>query len=56
MSLKAWVWIGMFVGSAVGSYVPVLWGDSLLSITSFVAGAIGGIAGVWAGYKLHKRY
>ena len=56
MSLKAWVWIGMFVGSTVGSLVPVLWGESLLSVTSFIASFVGGIAGVWAGYEFHKRF
>jgi hypothetical protein len=56
MSLKAWVWIGMFVGSTVAGFVPLLWGGSLLSMTSFVASFLGGIAGVWAGYELHKRF
>ena len=42
----------MVLGSAIGGYIPVLWGDSGLSVTSLIFGTIGGIFGVWAGYRL----
>lgn len=44
----------MAVGSVVGGYVPVLWGGSLFSLTSVFLTAVGGIAGIWAGFKLSK--
>jgi hypothetical protein len=40
------------VGGTVGSFVPALWGGSSLSLTSVVAGLVGGIAGVWFGARV----
>ena len=56
MSLRSWVWFGFFVGSTIGGFLPALWGESLLSLTGFIASFVGGIAGIWAGYQLYKRY
>lgn len=53
---KGIIMIGLFVGSSIGSYLPVLWGGSLLSFTSVLLGAIGGLAGVWAGYKITQSF
>ena len=40
---------------ALGSYVPMLFGDnSLLSGWSILGGMIGGFVGIWAGVKLYK--
>lgn len=52
MSKKALVWIGLTVGSAVGGYLPVLWGADLISFSSVILSAVGGIAGIWVGYRL----
>jgi hypothetical protein len=49
---KKWIMLGMIVGSFAGSYVPVLWGDSAFSLTSFFFGGLGGLIGIWAGYKI----
>lgn len=46
------VWIGMIIGSTVGGYMPTLWGDSFLSFTSVILSAIGGILGIWLGFKI----
>jgi hypothetical protein len=46
--------IGMFVGSKIGSYIPVLWGGSLLSFTSILFSVIGGLVGIWLGYRVSK--
>jgi len=46
------IWIGLFVGSAVGGYVPALWGAGMLSFSSVIGSAIGGGAGIWLGYRL----
>ena len=55
MSQKTLVWIGLTVGSALGSYVPVLWGGDIFSFTSIWLSALGGILGIWAGFKLGQR-
>jgi uncharacterized membrane protein YeaQ/YmgE (transglycosylase-associated protein family) len=50
---KRVIWLGMFVGSLVGAYVPNLWGDdSLFSLTSVFTSAIGAFIGVWLGFRL----
>jgi hypothetical protein len=52
MSQKNLIWIGVMVGSTIGSYIPVLWGDGFLSISSVIFSTIGGAAGIYFGYKL----
>lgn len=52
MSTKTVVFIGMFVGSCVGGYIPVFLGASFLSVWSLVGNAIGGILGIAITYKL----
>jgi len=56
MSAKNLIWIGMVVGSTVGSFIPVLWGASTFSDSSIVFSTIGGIAGVLGGFKLSKMF
>ena len=52
MSTKTLIWIGMIVGSAIGGYLPLLWGGDLLSFSSLILSTLGGIAGIWLGYRL----
>jgi uncharacterized membrane protein YeaQ/YmgE (transglycosylase-associated protein family) len=52
---KLLIGIGMFLGSTVGSYVPLLWGTSVFSFTSIVFSVIGGLLGIWLGYQVSKR-
>jgi Zn-dependent protease with chaperone function len=56
MTMKQWVWAGATVGSLIGGYAPLLWGASAFSFTSLMLGFVGGIAGIWAGYKMSQRY
>jgi hypothetical protein len=52
--MKTFIWGGMFAGSAVGSLLPLLWGDSALSLSSVILSGVGGIGGIWGGYVLAK--
>ncbi len=52
--MKQLVWIGLFVGSTIGSMIPSLWGAGFLSLSSIVLSAVGGFAGIYAGYKVSK--
>lgn len=52
MNSKSIIWIFMVVGSSIGSFIPALWGDGFLSMTSVLLSGIGGIAGIWFGFKL----
>ena len=46
----------MTMGSFIGGYVPVLWGAGLLSFTSVIGNAIGGLLGIWITYKLTQGF
>lgn len=54
MNSKALIWIGMFVGSAVGGFIPSLWGDNFLSMSSVILTAVFGLIGIWIGFKLSQ--
>ena len=42
----------MFVFSSIGGGIPMLWGGSLLSLSSVLLSGVGGLFGVYLGYKL----
>ena len=46
----------MTIGGTVGAYIPLLWGDSAFSISSVIFSGLGGIGGIWLGYKLRNKY
>ncbi len=52
MSGKALVWGGMFVGSFIGSLVPLAWSGDFMTVSLW--GAVGGLLGIWAGFKFAK--
>jgi hypothetical protein len=52
MSQKSLVWLGMFVGSSLGSLIPFFWGADLFSFSSVLLGAIGGLFGIWLAFKI----
>jgi len=54
--MKAFIIAGTLIGSYLGSLLPMLWGDSLFSISSVICGAIGGFLGIWISYKVAIRY
>lgn len=53
---KLMIGLGTFLGSTLGSYIPVLWGGSVFSFTSILFGVIGGLVGIWLGYKISKYF
>ncbi len=48
---KKFIWIGFFVGSTIGNLLPTLWGGDLMSLSAFALAAVGGIVGIWLGYR-----
>lgn len=46
------IWLGMFVGSSLGGYIPTLWGASAFSPSAILLCAVGGFLGIWIGYRL----
>ncbi len=53
---KKTIMLGMVVGSSVGSFVPMLWGADILSFSSIIFAAIGGLFGIWGAYKLAQGF
>jgi uncharacterized membrane protein YeaQ/YmgE (transglycosylase-associated protein family) len=54
MSTKRVVMLGMIIGSTVGSWVPTLWGAGWFSFSSVLGSMVGGLAGIWLGYRLSR--
>ena len=52
MSSKSLIWGGMFVGSTAIGSLPYFWGGGFFAYSLW--GAVGGLAGIWAGFKLAK--
>jgi hypothetical protein len=48
---KKLVWIGLFVGSTIGNMLPLLWGGDAISLSGVLLSLVGGIAGIWIGYR-----
>jgi uncharacterized membrane protein YeaQ/YmgE (transglycosylase-associated protein family) len=46
----------MFVGSTIGGFIPSLWGDNFLSMSSVFLTAVGGMIGIWIGFKISQNY
>jgi len=44
--------LGMVFGSAIGGYVPVLFGAGAFSFISILGGGAGGILGIWLTYRM----
>jgi hypothetical protein len=41
-------------GMLAGGYVPALWGAGAFSLQSLLFGAVGGVAGLWAGVRISE--
>jgi len=42
------------VGSTIGGYVPTFLGFSSFGVVSFVGGAVGAVAGIWAARRIDE--
>jgi Mg/Co/Ni transporter MgtE len=56
MNTKTLVWVGMIVGTTVGGMLPMLWGDGYLSMSSVLLTMVGGILGIYIGFKLGTMF
>ena len=48
------IWLGLTVGSVAGGYLPILWGSPGFSMSSVLLSAVGGIIGIWLGYRFGR--
>jgi hypothetical protein len=54
MGAKGLIWIGAIVGSTLGGLLPSLWHAPFWSMWGLVLSTIGGLAGIWAGWKVSR--
>jgi hypothetical protein len=52
MSRKSLIFWGMTFGSLIGGYVPALWGGDAFSVSGIIWSGVGGILGIWFGFKM----
>ncbi|HXY17994.1 MAG TPA: hypothetical protein VEH48_01055, partial [Candidatus Nitrosopolaris sp.] len=53
---KGYVYLWIFIGSSVGSYLPVLFHQGFFSASSIIAGAVGAFAGIWIAVKTQDMF
>jgi len=51
MASKKLYYLAGFFGSAVGGYIPTLWGTGLFSFSSVIFSGVGGVLGIVVVYK-----
>jgi hypothetical protein len=51
MSTRALYYLGAGIGGTVASFIPALWGGSVLGGWSILLGIAGGILGIWVVYR-----
>lgn len=52
MESKKLITLFMFLGGALGGYVPLLWGADAFSFSSIICGSLGAIVGIFIAFKL----
>lgn len=52
MDRKTVIWGAMTIGSIVGGYIPSIWGADVFSLQGVFLTAVGGVLGIWIGYRM----
>lgn len=52
---KTFIFLFLFIGSTIGSFVPLLWGGESLSLSSIIFSGIGGLVGIYVGYRIGQN-
>lgn len=47
MRSRGAIWFGIFVGSTLGGFVPMLWGGEMLSYAGVLLSGLGALVGLW---------
>jgi uncharacterized membrane protein YeaQ/YmgE (transglycosylase-associated protein family) len=50
--MHARIWLGVLIGSALGGFIPELWGADLFSYSSVLFSGLGAFVGLWLCYKM----
>lgn len=46
--------LGALIGGSLGGYLPSFFGSSSFSMAAILWSLVGGIAGIWVGYRLMR--
>ena len=49
---RKFIWLGFFIGSTIGGLIPAMWGGDMFSISGIVLSLVGGIVGIWLGFRI----
>ena len=49
--MRSPIWIGIFIGSTIGGFVPLIWGDDMLSYLGVLFSGMGAFVGLWLGSR-----
>ncbi len=52
---KKLIYLFLFIGSTIGGYAPLLWGGSAFSMSSLILSGVGGLVGIYVGYRFGER-
>ena len=57
MDTKKLTYLGLFIGSSLGGYLPtLLWNADLLSLSGLFCSLVGGLIGIWVGYRIGQSF
>ena len=51
MGTRSVIWIGMFIGSTIGGFIPSLWGADVFSMSGIFWSSAGAIVGIYLAFK-----
>ena len=49
--MRSAIWIAIFIGSTIGGFIPLMWGDDMLSYSGVLFSGIGAFVGLWFGSR-----
>lgn len=52
MNPRYLIWVGLIIGSTIGGWIPSLWDSGMLSFSGIMGSMIGGLFGIYFGYKI----
>jgi hypothetical protein len=51
LQVRSAIWIGIFICSTLGGFIPELWGGEMLSYSGVLLSGVGALAGLWLGSR-----
>jgi predicted MFS family arabinose efflux permease len=52
--MRSAIWIGIFIGSTIGGFIPELWGGDMISYSGVLLSGVGAVVGLWFGSRASR--